>query len=331
MLRIALLTALTVSLPAYAALPDPTPVSAFRSVQSIPDIGKSNEAAVKAAAGAFKCNLKRGKGVERLLANDKGEGCFGTSEATVSFLGANHVTDSYSLRWNFKDRKDFEEAKAHLEQNLKKIYGLAVKSNSGSLFENQIRLSSKTNQTVYLTWSTYGEFIRVDVLETDAQNGKAVATSNISDLVNAFPEGKGKVSDITPFAENWGCVVRETGHPRWLTISTKTEKNCRGLNVYFERNASNMELFDSIKFNPTVPGDKNVKEYEDALSQLYGKPNEVKQPMFDEPSRVYQSGETGIVLNQVMLQDKPNADVTITSYGKMMSLPKPEEKAEEKK
>ncbi|MCD8338777.1 MAG: hypothetical protein LUC43_01005, partial [Burkholderiales bacterium] len=256
---------------------------------------------------------------------------FGTTHSMVSFLGPNHVSDSFTLSWDFTERKDFDEAKDTLVDGLKKIYPNNGRHNPGSLFQDGIRFRTNTSQFIYVTWDTYGGFLKVEVVDEEAADPVAPIEDVITTLVKNFPDGKGKIHDLTKFAESWGCVVKDSGHPRWVTMSSRSAKNCKGLNIYFDRGTEDSQDFKAIRYNPALPEEDQQKNYEEAFKKLFGTPESITQKLKHEPSEVYKSSNTGIILSPVSFQGKPSVDVFITSYEEAMSTAMTEEEKEAQK
>ncbi len=331
MKKIALATALAFCLPAFAQVPNPAPMQALRTMETLVDIGKSNEQAVKTAVSAMDCTLNASESEERILTGANGKGCLGSTHSMVSFLGPNHVSDSFSLSWDFTERKDFDQAKDSLVDTLKKIYNINGRYNPGSLFQDGIRFKTNTSQVIYVTWDTYGGFLKVEVIDEGAADETASIEEVITTLVKEFPDGKGKVHDLTKFAESWGCIVKDSGHPRWVTMAGRASKNCKGLNIFFDRGTEDSQDFTSIRFNPALPAEEQSKLYGEAYKKLFGTPEKIMQPRRDEPSEVYKDGNTGIILNEVSYLGKPSVEVFISSYEDAMNTAVKEEKKEEKK
>ncbi len=313
--KLVLLTALALSTNAFAQMPNPDPMSAFRTMLDIVDIGKANEQTVQTAASAFHCSIKTEHNGQRLLVDDKGNGCLGANQASVSFLGANHVSDSFYLIWEFKERKDFEAVQSSVEKGLRNMYGSGGQFNPGKIFDDGFRYRTKIpGQWVFFFWSTFGDYVKIEVVNEAVEDKGGSVKENISELMAKFPRGSGKLSDVEPLAESWGCMVKDSGHPKWMTMSSRANKNCRGMNIFFERNPENQEVFTGLRFNPAVPGEKVVTEYEQVLSEMYGKPEEFDMPIHEEPTLVYKADDIGIVLNHVELQGEPSVDVFVGPY-----------------
>ncbi len=259
--------------------------------------------------------FKRTDSTSYSLTPSSDKALFGQTQIDITFLGKNQTLDSYTLLWHFKDRASFDKARVSIENELKKSLGLGVRADSQKVFTSRQKFQNK-DRVAFLTWSNYAEFIQVEVILQSVQdypktNKKEDLTNELSALIERFPEGTGKFSEVDDFGETIGCRRTATDDTDWQTLSTRLMKNCGNLHIYFEVNPKMKSTFQSIRISPINSADSNNSTYSKILESLFGKPEEIQLPMFNRPSKIYTKDNTQIFLSDLTIQDKPNIDITI--------------------
>ncbi len=294
---------------------DATPSNVLKFFLTKVELGKSTLKDLDQLFSADGAKLKQLFAGEYLVFSPTFKSPIELTPPIVTLLGPNKTADSFTLEWDFKSREAFDKVKTEVENEIKKSLGLGARSESKQLFTNQQRFQNK-DKIAFMTWSTYAEFLKVEViLQTPGENPKNL-TNNVSEeiaaLIKAFPNGKGSFSDVDKFGAEYGCLRADTTDPQWQTLRTKLKNSCGRLHFYFEVDDKNKSKFKSIRITPEDASETNNATYSKILNGLYGQPTEKKLPMFDRPSKVFQAGNANVTLSDLTLQDKPNVDISIS-------------------
>lgn len=292
-----------------------TPTNVLKFFLSRVELGKSTQKDLGELFGAYGAKLRLLVAGEYEVFSPNFDSSIELIPPIITLLGPNKTADSYTLEWDFKSRKAFDQVRTEVENELKKNLSLGARSESKQLFTNQLRYQNK-DRIAFLTWSTYAEFLKVEIiLQTPAENPKnlnANVTEELSALLKAFPNGTGNFAEVDKFGAEYGCMRTDTTDPQWQTLQTKLKNSCGRLHFYFEVDHKNKSKFKSIRISPEDASETNNATYSKILSGLFGQPTEKKLPMFDRPSKVFKAGNSLITLSDLTIQDKPNIDISIT-------------------
>lgn len=289
-----------------------TPINVLNDYLKTFEFGKTNEQALEATLQKSGCQLKKDGSYNYSMVKANGEACFGGDKATVSFLAPNNTVDGMIITWNFKNRDDMLAFNKVAEKGLHEKYGVGVGGDSGNMFINGTRFMFGEDIHANLYYDTYGSWSRIELIDVHSTNHKQTLKENITAILKAFPEGKGKVADLDGFAESLGCIVKTSGHNSWLTLWNKLGQDCRNLHIYFKVDPEK-KLFSEIKLSPSTKDNQNFDKVQSALDSLLGEPKEVTLKPFNNKASLYTTGNTSVVVTKVKDRGRTNADVVITS------------------